>query len=127
MRPTGAGQSPVHAALPAAVPQSGTEAGETEPAIAEWSRAGKTAQARSAFWEAQESYEQAMALAEETGLSWLLARCQLGLGRLEGLEEHPAAAREHLTAAGRLYRHAGSPYWLARVDEALASLERTPP
>ena len=39
-----------------------TEAGEIEPAIAEWSRAGKTAQGRSAFWEAQESYEQAMAL-----------------------------------------------------------------
>jgi tetratricopeptide (TPR) repeat protein len=39
-----------------------TEAGEIEPAVAEWSRAGKTAQARSAFWEAQESYEQAMAL-----------------------------------------------------------------
>jgi tetratricopeptide (TPR) repeat protein len=39
-----------------------TEAGEIEPAIAEWSRAGKTAQARSAFWEAQESYEQALAL-----------------------------------------------------------------
>ena len=40
-----------------------TEAGEIEPAIAEWSRAGKTAQAGSAFWEAQESYEQAMSLA----------------------------------------------------------------
>ena len=39
-----------------------TEAGEIEPAIAEWSRAGKTAQARNAFWEAQESYEQALAL-----------------------------------------------------------------
>jgi predicted ATPase/class 3 adenylate cyclase len=37
-----------------------TEAGEIEPAIAEWSRAGKIAQARSAFREAQESYEQAM-------------------------------------------------------------------
>jgi len=39
-----------------------TEAGEIEPAIAEWSRAGKTAQARSAFREAQESYEQALAV-----------------------------------------------------------------
>jgi predicted ATPase len=39
-----------------------TEAGEIEPAIAEWSRAGKSAQERSAFWEAQESYEQALAL-----------------------------------------------------------------
>ena len=39
-----------------------TEAGETEPAIAEWSRAGKAAEARNAFREALESYQQALAL-----------------------------------------------------------------
>ena len=39
-----------------------TEAGETEPAIAEWSRAGKAAEARNAFKEALESYQQALAL-----------------------------------------------------------------
>jgi class 3 adenylate cyclase/tetratricopeptide (TPR) repeat protein len=39
-----------------------TEAGEIEPAIAEWSRAGNLAQARSAFREAQDDYERAMAL-----------------------------------------------------------------
>ena len=39
-----------------------TEAGETEPAIAEWSRAGTSAWARNAFTEAQESYRQALAL-----------------------------------------------------------------
>jgi class 3 adenylate cyclase/tetratricopeptide (TPR) repeat protein len=39
-----------------------TEAGEPEPAIAEWSRAGDAAQARNAFREAQESYQQALAL-----------------------------------------------------------------
>ena len=39
-----------------------TEAGETEPAIAEWSKAGKAAEARNAFREALESYQQAMAL-----------------------------------------------------------------
>ena len=39
-----------------------TEAGETESAIAEWSRAGKAAQARNAFREALESYRQAVAL-----------------------------------------------------------------
>jgi class 3 adenylate cyclase/tetratricopeptide (TPR) repeat protein len=39
-----------------------TEAGETEPAIAQWSRAGKTAEARNAFREALESYQQAVAL-----------------------------------------------------------------
>jgi class 3 adenylate cyclase len=39
-----------------------TEAGESEPAIVEWSRAGKAAQERNAFAEAQESYQQASAL-----------------------------------------------------------------
>jgi len=39
-----------------------TEAGETEPAIAEWQRAGKAAEARNAFTEALESYQQAIAL-----------------------------------------------------------------
>jgi class 3 adenylate cyclase/tetratricopeptide (TPR) repeat protein len=39
-----------------------TEAGEVEPAIGEWSRAGKAARARNAFSEARESYRQALAL-----------------------------------------------------------------
>ena len=39
-----------------------TEAGETEPAIAQWSRAGKAAEAHNAFSEALESYQQALAL-----------------------------------------------------------------
>ena len=41
-----------------------TEAGETEPAIVEWSQAGKAAEARNAFAEALESYRQALALLE---------------------------------------------------------------
>jgi tetratricopeptide (TPR) repeat protein len=39
-----------------------SEAGETEPAIAEWSRAAKTAEARNAFREALENYKKALAL-----------------------------------------------------------------
>jgi tetratricopeptide (TPR) repeat protein len=39
-----------------------TEAGETEQAIAQWSKAGQAAEARNAFLEAQESYQQALAL-----------------------------------------------------------------
>jgi class 3 adenylate cyclase/tetratricopeptide (TPR) repeat protein len=39
-----------------------TEAGETEPAVAAWSRAGKTAEERNAFKEALESCQQALAL-----------------------------------------------------------------
>jgi tetratricopeptide (TPR) repeat protein len=39
-----------------------TEAGETEQAMAQWSKAGKAAESRNAFLEAQESYQQALAL-----------------------------------------------------------------
>jgi class 3 adenylate cyclase/tetratricopeptide (TPR) repeat protein len=39
-----------------------TEAGEIEAAIAEWTRAGRAAEARNAFREALESYQQALAL-----------------------------------------------------------------
>jgi tetratricopeptide (TPR) repeat protein len=39
-----------------------TEAGETEPAIAAWTKAGKAAEARNAFIEAQEGLQQALAL-----------------------------------------------------------------
>jgi tetratricopeptide (TPR) repeat protein len=41
-----------------------TEAGESEPAMAGWSRAGDAARARNAFSEALESYQQALALLE---------------------------------------------------------------
>jgi hypothetical protein len=41
-----------------------TEAGETEPATAEWQSAGKTAEARNAFAEALENYRQASKLLE---------------------------------------------------------------
>jgi len=39
-----------------------TEAGETDQAIAKWSKAGQAAEARNAFVEAQESYQQALTL-----------------------------------------------------------------
>jgi len=49
-------------AQPEVLARHWTDAGETEPAIAEWSRAGAAAQARNAFKEALKSYEQALAL-----------------------------------------------------------------
>jgi class 3 adenylate cyclase/tetratricopeptide (TPR) repeat protein len=49
-------------AHPEVVARHWTEAGEIEPAIAEWSRAGKAAESRNAFNEALESYRQALAL-----------------------------------------------------------------
>jgi class 3 adenylate cyclase/tetratricopeptide (TPR) repeat protein len=49
-------------ARPEVLARHWTEAGEAEPAIAEWSRAGKAAETRNAFSEALESYQQALAL-----------------------------------------------------------------
>jgi class 3 adenylate cyclase/tetratricopeptide (TPR) repeat protein len=49
-------------AQPEVLARHWTEAEETELAIAEWSKAGKAAEARHAFAEALESYQQALAL-----------------------------------------------------------------
>src|SRR3984893_2717580 len=49
-------------AQPEVLARHWTEAGETDSAIAEWSRAGESARARNAFREALESYQQALAL-----------------------------------------------------------------
>ena len=49
-------------ARPEVLARHWTEAGELEPAIAEWSRAGKAAEGRNAFAEAEQSYGQALAL-----------------------------------------------------------------
>ena len=49
-------------AQPEVLARHWTEAGENEPAIAEWSRAGKAARARNAFSESRESYRHALAL-----------------------------------------------------------------
>jgi class 3 adenylate cyclase len=49
-------------AHPEVLPRHWTEADETEPAITEWSKAGKAAEARNAFKEASVSYQQALKL-----------------------------------------------------------------
>jgi class 3 adenylate cyclase/tetratricopeptide (TPR) repeat protein len=52
------------AARPEALARHWTEAGETELAVVEWSRAGKVAKARGAFKEALESYRRGLAILE---------------------------------------------------------------
>ena len=49
---------PFKNAYPEVLARHWTEAGESEPAIVEWLRAGRSAEARNAFEEAQESYQQ---------------------------------------------------------------------
>jgi tetratricopeptide (TPR) repeat protein len=52
----------VKATRPEVLARHWAEAGETERAIAEWSRAGKTAESRHAFIEAERSFQDALAL-----------------------------------------------------------------
>jgi predicted ATPase len=59
-----------------------TEAGEVEPAIAEWTRAGKVAEARNAFSEALESYQQALPLVKSLSESSERDLRELRLGQL---------------------------------------------
>lgn len=54
--------TPLAEAHPEVLARHWTEAGETEVAIAQWSKAGQAFQARHAFREALESYQQAVAL-----------------------------------------------------------------
>jgi tetratricopeptide (TPR) repeat protein len=93
-------------ARPEVLARHWTEAGETEPAITQWSRAGKAAEARNAFKEALDSYQQALALLTtmpesperdlrelELRLSvvWMLT-VTLGLSAAEAIEATEAAA-----------------------------------
>jgi class 3 adenylate cyclase/tetratricopeptide (TPR) repeat protein len=68
-------------------------------------------------------YGDAAGLAEQRGLSMLLARCHLGLAEVERLAGQPAAAREHLARAAGLYGAGGSRYGLGRVDALAARLD----
>ena len=93
-------------ARPEVLARHWTEAGETEPAITQWSRAGKAAEARNAFKEALDSYQQALALLTtmpesperdlrelELRLSvvWMLT-VTLGLSAAEAIEATEGAA-----------------------------------
>jgi len=58
-----------------------------------------------------------------SGWGWCCpSRAVISGGRVESLARHADLARGHLESAGRVYRQAGSKYWIARVDEALAEV-----
>ena len=72
--------------------------------------------------QAQASYRQAMALAEELGMRPLLAHCHLGLGRLYGRTGKRQQAQEHLTTAISMYREMNMRFWLEPAEAALNEL-----
>ena len=61
-----------------------------------------------------------MAVSPGSGCT-LVARCDLGLGKLSRRTGKPEQAQEHLTTATTMYREMGMTYWLAQAEAAQKS------
>jgi class 3 adenylate cyclase/tetratricopeptide (TPR) repeat protein len=73
--------------------------------------------------EAQTSYRQALALAEELGMRPLVAHCRLGLGTLYAHTGQREQAHAELAAAIELYRAMDMTFWLPQAEAALAQVD----
>jgi len=73
--------------------------------------------------EADASYRQALALADELGMRPLVAHCHLGLGSLYAKMGQREQARAELFAAIDLYRAMDMTFWLPQAEAALAQVE----
>ncbi|MGH8059392.1 MAG: tetratricopeptide repeat protein, partial [Candidatus Entotheonellia bacterium] len=72
--------------------------------------------------EAETSYGQALALADELGMRPLLAHCHRGLGTLYHQMGRHAQARVELCTAIELYRAMEMTLWLPQTEAALAQI-----
>jgi len=70
--------------------------------------------------QAETSYRQAMALADELRMRPLLAHCHLGLGALYGQSNRLVQARAELAAASALFRSLQMMFWLTHTEAELA-------
>ena len=70
--------------------------------------------------QAEASYQQALALAEELGMRPLQAHCRCGLSLLYTQLGRPEQARAELSVAIELYRAMEMTFWLPRAETALA-------
>jgi class 3 adenylate cyclase/tetratricopeptide (TPR) repeat protein len=73
--------------------------------------------------EAEDSYRQALALAEALGMRPLQAHCHHGLGTLYEKIGRLEQARAELTTAIDLYRAMAMTFWLPQAEAALAQVE----
>jgi class 3 adenylate cyclase/tetratricopeptide (TPR) repeat protein len=71
---------------------------------------------------AEDTYQQAMTLAEELGMRPLQAHCHLGLGMLFARLGRREQARTELSGAIELYRAMDMTFWPDRAEAALAAL-----
>ena len=74
--------------------------------------------------QAEDHYQQALALAEELGMRPLQAHCHRGLGTLYAKLGQWEQARAELSAAIDLYRAMEMTFWLPQTEAALAQVER---
>jgi class 3 adenylate cyclase/tetratricopeptide (TPR) repeat protein len=73
--------------------------------------------------QAEASYRQALALAEELGMRPLIAHCRLGLGKLYTTIGRCAEAGAELSIALELYRAMEMRFWLPQAEAALVQME----
>jgi len=73
--------------------------------------------------QAEASYRQALALADELGMRPLQAHCHRGLGTLYGRVGRAPQARTSLSTAIALYRAMAMTFWLPQAEMALAHVE----
>jgi tetratricopeptide (TPR) repeat protein len=73
--------------------------------------------------EAEASYRQALAVADELGVRPLQAHCHRGLGMLYRENGRPAQARTELVAALTLYRAMEMNFWLPETEAVLAHVQ----
>jgi tetratricopeptide (TPR) repeat protein len=85
---------------------------------------GELAMASGSLAEADASYRQALALANELGMRPLQAHCHRGLGTLYAKMGQQEQARGELSAAVELYRGMEMIFWLPQAEAALAQVEK---
>jgi tetratricopeptide (TPR) repeat protein len=66
--------------------------------------------------DAQDRYDEALALANELGMRPLVAHCHLALGKLYRRLGKREKAQEHLTTATTMYREMDMRFWLEKAD-----------
>jgi tetratricopeptide (TPR) repeat protein len=72
--------------------------------------------------QAEASYRQALAIAEQIGTRPLAAHCHLGLGKLYRRTDKRGQAQEQLTTAMAMYREMGMTYWLEKAEAEMTKL-----
>ena len=72
--------------------------------------------------QAEAHFRDALALAEQSGMRPLQARCHLGLGKLHRRCGRPGEARAELTTAVTMLREMEMTHWLPQVEAELAQV-----